>query len=138
MDPTAPPFQARKRGKGKKTAGEHNPPSDAGPSTATSPPSILPQGPPSRQRHWQRSSTLLQFELDKWSVPIDYYIHPFNHAATSMAIENPPGEGNHTLVLLDAIRMIHRDYRSAVDELVESVGILTEETVALKAQKPPS
>jgi len=134
MDPTAPLFKARKHGKGKKPAGEHNPLSDAGALKATLSPSLLPHGPPSGKR--QRSSTLPQFELDKWAVPIDYYLHLFHPAATGMGIENPPGESNHTRVLLDVIRMIHQDYRSAVDALVESVNILTEEIVALKAETP--
>jgi len=134
MGPTASPSKAHKGGKGKKPTGESHPPSDAGPSTATPPPSFLPHGPPSRKR--QRSSTLPQFESDKWSVPIHYYAHLFNQAASGMGIENLPGESLHTIVLLDVIQMIHQDCRSAVDAIMESVDILTEEIVALKAETP--
>ena len=69
-------------------------------------------------------------------MPIDYYVHLFNHTASGMGIENPPGESLHTMGLLDVIRMIHQDYRLAVDTLMESVDILMEEIVALKAETP--
>lgn len=74
--------------------------------------------------------------MDKWSTPVDYYIHLFNHAAAGMRIENLPKESVHIMVLVDVIRMIHQDHRSAIDALMESVDILSEEIVALKAETP--
>jgi len=61
----------------------------------------------------------------------------FNQASTVHEGNNPPvGQNPQSCILLEVIRMIHKDYRSAVDALIESIDILTKEIVTLKGETP--
>jgi len=138
MDPSVPTFKARKRGKGKKPVGELNAPTDSGPSTATSRLSALRQGPLSRKRQRSSTSRLPQFDELQHATPLDYYIPLLNHSGNMSFVGDVPpvGENIYTCILWHIMGMIHKDYWSAIDGLVEIVDILTEVIVDLKAKTP--
>ena len=75
--------------------------------------------------------------LPQLSTPLNYYLQLFNHASMLCADDVPPvGQNTHTSVLLPVIRLIHKASRSAINTLVESIDILTEDIVSLKAEAP--
>jgi hypothetical protein len=142
MDPSAPPFVAPRRKKGKKPA-RNFPPSESGASSSgnvpISPQPYLPPGPSPFKR--QRSSTVSSLPpIDerylKGAPPSAYFMNLFHKINMEQKIGASLNDNKDTVVMIEMIYLIHKDYRSAVDALTETIETLTEELDAFRSATP--
>lgn len=147
MDPSAQPFKSRRRLKGK---GHENQPSlhdetelqSSSQGTTAETPIFLPQGPPTRKR--QRSSTISRLPivapkfLREESRPSAYWMNLFHRENKKLNdIFGQPGDTpRETVALIELIYQLHRDYRLAIDTLVDDIEALREEVATLRPPSP--
>ena len=143
MDPTAPPFGSTRRGKGKGKKTDPKPP-PAGARSATHEgaptlsPIFMPQGPPSLKP--PRSTTVSSLpHIDEQYLrdapPRAYFLHLF-HKINQVPEIGATTANKDTVVMIDMIYQIHKDYRSAIDALSEQITALTEELANTKQATP--
>jgi len=143
MDPTAPPFGSARRGKGKGKKTDPKPP-PAGARSATHEgaptlsPIFMPQGPPSLKR--PRSTTVSSLpHIDEQYLrdapPSAYFLNLFHKINLELEIGATTANKD-TVVMIEMIYQIHKDYRSAIDALSEQIEALTEELANTKEATP--
>ena len=101
-------------------------------------PIFTPQGPPSLKR--QRSSTAsslphIDEQYLKHGPPSAYFLNLFHKVNQEKEI-GAGAAGKDTVVLIEMLYLIHKDYRSAIDSLIEDIEALTEEIATLKSATP--
>ena len=130
-------------GKGKAKPAEPAPPPGNRHSTiaegeCTLSPIFTPQGPPSLKR--QRSSTAsslphIDEQYLKHGPPSAYFLNLF-HKVNQEGEIGAGAAGKDTVVLIEMLYLIHKDYRTAIDSLVEDIEALTEEIATLRNATP--
>ena len=142
MDPSPGPSSRRRRKKGKATD-DHSPTPGARPSTTvegapTLASFFLPAGPPRLKQ--PRSSTVstmpgMEENLQRGYSHKAYFMDVYKAASKRLEVEPyvPEMEGQ---IIIEIIASIYKDYRSAVDTLMESIDLLAQEVVSLQAAQP--
>ena len=101
-------------------------------------PIFMPQGPPSLKR--QRSSMISSLpHIDERYLrdapPSAYFLNLFHKINQEKEI-GATAATKDTVVMIEMIYQIHKDYRSAIDALVQDIETLTEEVASLKTATP--
>ena len=96
-------------------------------------------GPPRLKR--QRSSTVSGLPQVPATYlhdapPSAYFLNLFHKINREKQIGAEPPASEETVVLIEMIHLIHKDYRAAIDKLTEDIEALTEEVNTLKRASP--
>ena len=147
MDPSTQPSKSRRRRKGKGNADDPNPPQGTRPTVTaegapTLSPIFLPQGPPQRKR--QRSSTLSNLprvdeQYLEGNPPSQYWLTLYQTKYLERCRElkeEPIPTTQSTYALVELFYQMHRDYRMAIDALVDDIEALEEEVAELRTPSP--
>lgn len=143
MDTSTPTFKSRRQHKGKGSAGEPDRPQGTRPSaTAEGAPTLSPilmrHGPPLRKR--PRSSALTNLpHVDEWYLrhnpPSTYWLTLFQNKYLEKCNEDkeePTPISKETRVMMELFYQMHRDYRLAIDALVDNIEAVEEVVAELR------
>ena len=144
MDPSLPPFSSRRCGKAKANAADPTLPPTCARSSSTQEgaptlsPNFLPQGPPALKRHRSPTvSSLLPIDerfLKK--APSSAYFLNLIHKINEELEIGATTASKESVVMIEMIYKIHKDYRTAIDALSEQIEALTLDVRTLKNAPP--